>query len=130
VQNRRTAKLFEAAAAGGTMPLDYMLDVLRDDEADARERAWAAEKAAPYLYSKPAPEPRVIELELPETETLEGMNAAAGKIMQAAAVGTIAPAEAQSLMSVIESQRRLIETIELKQRLEALEAAAESKARR
>lgn len=34
------------------MPLDYMLQVLRDPEASPAERKWAAEKAAPYLHPR------------------------------------------------------------------------------
>lgn len=43
-----------AAPAGGgdLMPLDYMLQVLRDPEASPAERKWAAEKAAPYLHPR------------------------------------------------------------------------------
>ena len=34
------------------MPLDYMLSVLRDDQADDARRAWAAKEAAPYVHAK------------------------------------------------------------------------------
>ena len=34
------------------LPLDYMLQVLRDPEASPAERKWAAEKAAPYIHPR------------------------------------------------------------------------------
>ena len=34
------------------LPLDYMLQVLRDPEASPAERKWAAEKAAPYVHPR------------------------------------------------------------------------------
>ena len=52
VPNKRTAKMMERVAADGIMPLDYMLQILRDETAEAESRMWAAEKAAPYLHPK------------------------------------------------------------------------------
>ena len=42
----------QAAGSGALLPLDYMLQVLRDPEASPAERKWAAEKAAPYLHPR------------------------------------------------------------------------------
>ena len=36
----------------GLMPLDYMLQVLRSEESDKRDRQWAALAAAPYVHAK------------------------------------------------------------------------------
>lgn len=40
------------AAEGGITPLDYMLGVLRDSEADVQRRDDMAKAAAPYLHAK------------------------------------------------------------------------------
>lgn len=48
----KTRELADAAAKEGLMPLEYMLSVLRDESADAKDRMWAAEKAAPYVHAK------------------------------------------------------------------------------
>ena len=40
------------AAAGGIMPLDYMLKILRDENAEQDVRMDAAKAAAPYLHAK------------------------------------------------------------------------------
>jgi hypothetical protein len=98
-----------------------MLSILTDKDADGDRRAWAAEKAAPYLHAKPAPQPRTVKFDLPDTETPAGMVQAAGAILKAAAEGTLAPAEAQSLMAVLEMQRKVVVTVEILARLEALE---------
>jgi hypothetical protein len=49
-------KLNEAArkqaAEGGLMPLDYMLSILRDENASQPDRMDAAKAAAPYVHAK------------------------------------------------------------------------------
>jgi hypothetical protein len=44
--------LLEAAAAGGELPLDYMLAVMRDPKVPAKRRDEMAKAAAPYLHSR------------------------------------------------------------------------------
>jgi hypothetical protein len=41
-----------AARAPGALPLDYMLSVMRDPDADQKRREAMAMAAAPYLHSK------------------------------------------------------------------------------
>ena len=38
--------------ASGLTPLDYMLQTLRDEQADKDDRQWAAQSAAPYVHPK------------------------------------------------------------------------------
>lgn len=52
VPNKRTAETAAAAEASGLTPLDYMLEVLRDEAQPKEDRMWAAEKAAPYVHAK------------------------------------------------------------------------------
>ena len=54
-KNRRTVAL-EAAAKKGKLPLDYMLEVMRDESADGLRRDDMARAAAPYLHARRAPE--------------------------------------------------------------------------
>lgn len=49
---KRTREAAEKASADGLTPLSYMLSILRDEDADPKERMWAAEKAAPYVHAK------------------------------------------------------------------------------
>jgi hypothetical protein len=48
----KTRETAEAAFKAGLTPLEYMLDVLRNEAADPKDRMWAAEKAAPYVHAK------------------------------------------------------------------------------
>ena len=36
----------------GETPLDYMIRVMRDEDADMARRNWAAQAAAPYLHAR------------------------------------------------------------------------------
>lgn len=50
--NVRSREIADAAANEGLTPLEYMLTVLRDENAEQKDRMWAAEKAAPYVHAK------------------------------------------------------------------------------
>jgi hypothetical protein len=49
---RLTKENLAKAKAGGILPLDYMLKVMRNSKARADRRDWAAKEAAPYLHPK------------------------------------------------------------------------------
>lgn len=49
---KKTRDVAVKAAAEGLTPLEYMMSVLRNDEADTKDRMWAAEKAAPYIHAR------------------------------------------------------------------------------
>src|ERR1039457_1745455 len=51
-RNRRTRAVLEVGKAGGEMPLDYMLSVMRGANADQKRRDAMAIAAAPYLHPK------------------------------------------------------------------------------
>src|SRR5947208_1935719 len=50
--NKATAARQAEVAASGITPLDYMLKVLRDENADPHQRFEAAKSAAPYVHPK------------------------------------------------------------------------------
>lgn len=50
--NKKTAETAAKVEASGLTPLDFMLSVLRDENAAMESRCWAAEKAAPYVHAK------------------------------------------------------------------------------
>lgn len=52
VPNKANAERTAAIAASGLTPLDYMLSVLRNEDAEPRERMYAANAAAPYVHPK------------------------------------------------------------------------------
>ena len=120
--NRKSGEVLAAALDGGTTPVEYMLGILRDDTADAKDRQWAAEKAAPFIHARPAPLERTIEIKLPAASTADGIGKALDRVLLAIATGELSPAEGQSLIAVIEARRKAIETEELLERIEKLEA--------
>lgn len=50
--NKMNQEARAKAAEGGITPLDYMLEVLRDETAEASARMDAAKAAAPYVHAK------------------------------------------------------------------------------
>lgn len=61
--------------------------------------------------------------DLPSTDTAAGVSNAQQKILEAVAAGVITPGEASTLSSVLEQRRKALETMELEQRIIALEEA-------
>lgn len=49
---RKSRQMAEKAMEEGLLPLEYMLQVLRNEGADTKDRMWAAEKAAPYVHAR------------------------------------------------------------------------------
>jgi hypothetical protein len=111
------------AMAEGISPVEYMLGIMRDEGADAKSRAWAAEKVAPFVHPRPAPMERTIHIDLPDTSTPAGIDQALGAVIAAMGAGTISPQEGQSFISVIEARRKAIETTDILARIEALEGS-------
>lgn len=120
--NQRNAELTAELLGSGKLPIEYMLEVMRDEEASPADRKWAAEKASPFIHPRPAPTTRTVTIDLPDTSTADGMVKAANVVLIATAKGEIAPAEAQAIMSVLELGRKAIETVEVIARLDRLEA--------
>src|SRR5262249_45289288 len=60
---------------------------------------------------------QLIEIELPDASKFDGVTNALSAILRAVASGQITPSEAQALSSVIEMQRRAVESTELEARL-------------
>lgn len=49
---KKTKELVEKIEASGLTPLDYMLNILRDESMDTESRFEAAKAAAPYVHPK------------------------------------------------------------------------------
>ena len=107
----------------GVTPVEYMLSVLRDESAPEERKCWAAEKAAPYIHPKPQPIARCIDIELPDTSTIEGIKAALARSLLLGGCGPDCSGEAQSMAALVEAQRKMIEMDEVLRRIERLEAA-------
>jgi hypothetical protein len=64
---------------------------------------------------------RLVELDLPPVETSAGLIQAQAALVAAMARGEVTPAEAASIASVLETQRRAIETHDHERRIRELE---------
>lgn len=50
--NRKTAQVQAAVEESGITPLDFMLQIMRDESAERSDRLDAAKAAAPYVHAK------------------------------------------------------------------------------
>ena len=83
----------------------------------------AAKLAAPYIHPRPQPEPRMVAFDLPKLMVgTEGLLAVHEALLRATATGDIALEDARDISSMLETHRRLVETIDLEQRIGRLEA--------
>ncbi len=70
---------------------------------------------------------RPIKIRMAPLEAPQDVLRAITTVVGAVARGTITPSEGQALASLIETQRKAIETVEIEQRLAAVEQSVESK---
>ena len=98
-------------------------DVLRKVVEDAKA---GDIRAAEILLRRVWPERkgRLVEFDLPPVVSAADAVQASAAIVAAVATGELTPDEAQAVASVVEIQRRAIETAELAERIAALEARA------
>ncbi len=75
----------------------------------------------------PARKDRPISLTLPEVRSAKEVPVAIGAVLASVAEGQLTPSEGQALASMLETQKRAIETAELEQRVEAVEAALKAR---
>jgi hypothetical protein len=69
----------------------------------------------------PPAKERPIFLALPSTETADGIAEAQQAILQAVAAGDLLPGEGATMAGIVEARRKAVETLELEQRITALE---------
>jgi hypothetical protein len=79
------------------------------------------ERLAPVLKSRP------VTIELPVVETAADILKAQSAAIQAMAAGEITPDECATVTGVLETKRKAIETVEIEQRIAALEQHMERK---
>ena len=64
----------------------------------------------------------LISIGLPKVETAKDVAAAHATVIEAMAVGDISPDEAGTIAGVLEAKRKSLETVDIEERLAALEA--------
>ena len=80
-------------------------------------------RAAELILSRiwPARKGRPVMLQLPAMKVAADLASAIGAVVSATASGTITPDEGQAITGILEAQRKAIETVELEDRLRAIE---------
>ena len=121
-RNRRTVELMALAETGET-PCAYALRIMRDRDQPPDIRMNAAKIAAPYVHPKPQTEPRIVAFDLPDNiEGAVGLLSAHDALLRATAAGSVALEDARDISAMLETHRRLVETLDLEQRISKLEA--------
>lgn len=120
-------EVLDAARENTPSMIQVLVGIANDKEAPHAARVSAASAILDRAYAKPKDCPVV--LELPPVETPDGVAKAVAAIVAAMGEGSITPAEAGAMSSVLEGQRRAIETVELEKRLGELEEAVRAKPR-
>ena len=88
-RNRLTREIL-AMAGEGLTPVEYCLDIMRDQEKPADIRLTAAKIVAPYLHPRPIAQAPTVEFELPEDlTTAKAVQDAHFALIQATAKGSI-----------------------------------------
>ncbi len=108
-------KLKAAPAKEGTAEVDIYPTL--DQRLSAAQTL--ARKVQPDVKDTP------IRIELPKISTAKDMASAIAVVVSAVAKGDITPSEGQAVASVIEAQRKVIETSEIEARIAALERKAQ-----
>ena len=103
-RNKLTELIGELAGEGTTKLLRIVRD--RAEQGDMRAASIVLSRTWPHRQS------RAVTLDLPPVETSAGLIQAQAALVAAMARGEITPAEAASIASVLETQRRAIETHE------------------
>ena len=123
-RNRRTLAMMELAEAGET-PVAFGLRIMRDEAQPPELRMHAAKLAAAYVHPRPQPEPRLVAFDLPgEISGGDGLLATHEALLRATAAGEIGIEDARDISSMLETHRRMVETVELEERIATLEKAA------
>ncbi len=79
--------------------------------------------AAPYIHPRPQPEARVVAFDLHEDiGGSQGLLAVHEALLRGTATGNVALEDAKDISAMLETHRRLVETVDLEQRTARLEA--------
>ena len=129
--NKATTEVRALAAGYGpdsVRELATLAGVAKDDDGKAvaganseTARISALGMLMDRAYGKALPG-RLIEIDLPDTSTTEGVKNAVAAVVRATAMGEITAGEASDLCSVLDVQRRAIELSDIEARLAKLEA--------
>lgn len=112
-RNKATQLVLAMMEGGAEQITQTIIDAAKAGDLSAARLV--LERLAPPMRERP------ITLDLPATDTANGISTAQAAILQAAADGELLPGEAATLAGILESRRKAFETQELESRITALE---------
>lgn len=112
-RNRVTLVALAAMEEGAEAIAQKIVDMAKSGDMSAARLV--LERLVPPAKERP------IFLTLPDTSTANGIAEAQQAILQAVAAGDLLPGEAARLAGIVEARRKAVETLELEQRITALE---------
>ncbi|MEF8766700.1 MAG: DUF5681 domain-containing protein [Candidatus Accumulibacter phosphatis] len=112
-RNRVTIVALAAMEEGADAIARKVVDMAK--EGDMSAARLVLERLVPPAKERP------IFLALPDTSTTDGIADAQRAILQAVAAGDLLPGEAATMAGIVEARRKAVETLELEQRITALE---------
>jgi len=112
-RNRATQMVLALMEGGAEEITLVIIDAAR--KGDIAAARLVLERLAPPARERP------ISLDLPDTSTVAGVSEAQQAILQAVGTGELLPGEGTALAGILEARRKALETVELEQRIAALE---------
>jgi hypothetical protein len=110
----KATRMVQAIMEGGAQEITEAVVGLAKD-GDLSAARLVLERLVPPAKERP------IFLALPDTSTAGGIAEAQQAILQAVAAGDLLPGEGSTLAGIVEARRKAVETLELEQRITALE---------
>lgn len=118
-RNKATLMVLSLMEQGAEEITKAVVDAARGGDLGAARMV--LERLAPPMRERP------IAIDLPSTDTAEGINRAQQVIIEAVGMGELLPGEGNVLAGLVEARRKALETIELEQRVTALEEKQHAK---
>lgn len=112
-KNRTTELVIEMMSDNYKSVVQAVIDAAKGGDMQACRIVM--ERLAPPARERP------VSIELPDSSTPEGIELAQSAILTAVGAGDLLPGEGATISTLIENRRRSIETVELEQRITALE---------
>ena len=112
-RNFATLLLDKLAEGDGEATLKQVIEAAKAGD------MWAAEIILARIW--PVKKGRPVSLQLPSIKTAQDVVTAVGAVADAVGAGGITPDEGQAVASILEAKRKAIETVELENRVAALE---------
>ena len=119
VLNKATTEIRSLAQAHGPDAIAELARLAKEAQSE-QARISACNSLLDRAYGR-TQAGQLIEFELLDVSTIDGLTKSLTDILKATAAGKITPSEAQAISAIIETQRKAIETAEVEDRLAQLE---------